>query len=132
MLSNEFDKEITELFRVPTKNGNFKEFTNRELARDFIKKQKEQAEREAAEAKKAEEDRKRYEETEKALLSEINEVFNKLSDKVKAYEEATGKKLVYTYDYLNKSGKVVPTRNSIDFAWDYPMQQLMNILMGEK
>ena len=82
--------------------------------------------------KKAEEERKRFEETEKALLAEINDVFNKLSNKVEAYEKATGKKLIYTYDYNNKTVKVVPIRNTIDFAWDNPMQRLINVLLGDQ
>lgn len=109
MLNNEFDKEITEVFRVPTVNGNFKEFHNKDLARDYLKKKKEQEERELAEFKKAEEERRaRYEkaraeakekeEKKEYIISQIAEHTNEINGLCNEYGKISGGSIYFWSD----------------------------------
>lgn len=89
-----------------------------------VKKQKEEAERKAKEEKD-----KQLELFRNTKLKEINEVLQKASEMVDDYKKATGRKLTYTYDYIKGKFTVNDgTRNSIDFAWNNPIDDFFKAI----
>jgi DNA polymerase II small subunit/DNA polymerase delta subunit B len=95
------------------------------------RREKEEAERKERQ-KKVEEERKRAKEIETSLLDEINGDYKKLSTKIKEFENKTGRKVIYTHDYVSGEGLLTSTKNTFDYTWDYPLQRFVNSLFGEK
>lgn len=81
---------------------------------------------------KIEAERKKAEEAEVIFLKNINDDFNKLAASIKEYEKTTGRKVVYAFDGMSGNGRLTTTRHSIDFAWDYPLQRIVEGLLGLK
>ena len=71
-----------------------------------------------AERKTIEEKQKKLLQYRNTKLKEINEDISKVVDKIREYEEETGYKVIYAYDYSTDKTVVKDTPNSsIDLAW---------------
>lgn len=79
-----------------------------------MKKQQEEAEQKAKE-----EQEKKLKQYRSTRLKEINEDISRIAKKIKDYENETGYKIVYGYDFPSQKTIVKDTlNNSIDFAWE--------------
>jgi hypothetical protein len=78
-----------------------------------LKKQKEEAERKVAEEKKM-----KLTQYRNTKLKEINDILQKSKVLVDDYEKTTGNKLIYTNDLSTGNIAIKEVRNSIDYAWD--------------
>ena len=111
---------MEKLFRV---NG--KIFYNEDEANAYeadlkLKKEKEEAERKAAEEKK-----KKLTQYRETKLKEINEAIKKAETLILDYEKETGSHLIYYKNYCGGDTVVSEVRDSIDFAWDNVVDELL-------
>lgn len=69
-----------------------------------------QKEKDEAERKAKEENDKQLKQLRVKKLDEINNILHKANDMVIDYEKATGRKVIYAYDYASKSYMVTDTK----------------------
>ena len=87
-----------------------------------LRKQKEEAERKAKEDKQ-----KKLSQYRNTKLKEINEDLSNVVGKIREYENKTGYKIIYGFDYSNGNTIAQDTpNNSIDFAWDNIIDDIFN------
>ena len=104
---------MEKLFRVNGKIFYDEAEANAYEAELKLKKEKEKAERKAAEEKQ-----KKLAEYRETKLKEINDILQKSKVLVDDYEKTTGNKLIYTNDLTTGNIVIKEVRNSIDYAWD--------------
>lgn len=93
-----------------------------------LKKEKDEAERKRR--AEVEASVKQYRDSK---LKEINEYLEKVIEKIRAYEEETGYKIIYSYDYSNGNTVAKDTpNNSIDLAWYSFADDFFNKLNNKK